>query len=315
MSGPCRKLAVAVVVFNALSFMSMLSTRSMLDYGPRGALRGMILFGWVAGDSILGLVLVVMLVRDETTRTTALRALGRTPRRRVATAVAGGAAVILIVAGSSLGLRNILRVSEHVPDPSERIQTVDGVTLTFPEAWSLIPCEEMSPEQRCYGEEAPAFVLSNEHVTSTNLGCPNDEGTFSETVFLAVQNQRLAGEGPSAVPWPVEPQPLDITERCFAGWSFYAAEWTAADRTFHSFAGLSPGASGADRAELFDAFASMSFGRQRIRRSPERSRRAPPAAERGGSSCPRATPHCPSTCIPDREAPGSASRLRAGSAR
>lgn len=254
------KLAVAIVLFNALSFVSMLSTRSMLDYGPREALRGMFLFVWVAGDSILGLILLVILLRDERNRTTALRALGPTRRRRVATAMAGGAATILVVTGSILGLRTILRVSDRVPDPSERIQTVDGVTLTFPGAWSLVPCEQMSPEPRCYGEGAPAFVLSNQHITSTDLGCPNDDGTFSETVFLAVQNQQLAGEGPSSVSWPVEPRRVDVDDVCFVGWSFFTAGWTAAERTFHGFAGVAPGASGADRAELFDSFASMSFG-------------------------------------------------------
>jgi hypothetical protein len=189
------------------------------------------------------------------------RVLRHTRRRQLATVAAGGAAAILVVAGSILGVRAILGGNEQIP-ADRSVETADGVTITIPRGWSLVPCEDLTPEQRCFSseEEAPAFVLSNGGVASTDLGCPAEDDTFRDTVFLLVQNQRLATEGPWAAPWPIDFEPVDAPEDCFAGWSFFNAGWTEAERTFYGFVAIAPGASDPDRDDLLDAFASMSFG-------------------------------------------------------
>ena len=187
--------------------------------------------------------------------------LRRTRHRQLATATAGTAAAVLVLAGSILGVRAIVGANEQIP-ADRSVETADGVTITIPRGWSLVPCEDLTPEQRCFSseEEVLAFVLSNSGVTSTDLGCPNEDGTFRDTVLLLVQDQRLATEGPWTAPWPVDLEPVDAPADCFAGWTFLNTGWTAAERTFYAFLGIAPGASDPDRAKLLDAFGSMTFG-------------------------------------------------------
>jgi hypothetical protein len=152
--------------------------------------------------------------------------------------------------------------------------TADGVTIDVPGGWSLVPCSELAETSNC-GDLA--FILSNSGVSSPDLGCPKEEGTFGRTVFMMVQNLPRKALGAHPDLWPVRLTPTEVDDQCFVGWRFSTAMWNDAGRSFYAVAGVAPGSSAADRAALLTAFGSMSFG-------PATPPMPPPALESGSAA-------------------------------
>ena len=198
------------------------------------------------------------------------RALVRRARRRQLATVVGGALLMaLAVVAAFTGLRAIADGDHLTPAAPPAQGTVNGITMTYPETWSLIDPIAAGIEP---GTEPPRLVLMLSTYTSTSLGaqgCPGMTGDPSGGLLLTVQDLPLALAGEGSTPWPVQLEPLDISSSrssteldpsaCYPGWAFEHARWTASGRTFEARAGFGPDTSEADRNALLDAFASMTF--------------------------------------------------------
>jgi hypothetical protein len=190
--------------------------------------------------------------------------LRRTRRRQLRTVVAAGlgvaAAVVLAVAGfRSLG---------GEPDrlvPASTTQTMNGISITYPETWHLIDPDEARLNGPDATEGLPRLILALSPTDPGDaFGCPGLGLTPGPppTFLMTIQEMPLALAGDPARPWPVELEPLEVDaseSACYPGWLFSQTAWSAAGRTFVAAVGIGPEASDADREALLAAFGSMTF--------------------------------------------------------
>jgi hypothetical protein len=191
--------------------------------------------------------------------------LRRSVRRRQA--VFGGAvalAGLAIVAGLVAGATTLLPVGSSRPagEGPTTTGTLNGITITYPQAWSLIDPDEAALNGP--GPSAlPRLVLALAPTYPGDaFGCPGMVEGDSPDLLMTVQEEPLALAGPASAPWPVQLDRLDVGDQesaCYPGWEFLRAGWTAAGRTFEARVGMAPEASQDERNTLFAAFASMSF--------------------------------------------------------
>lgn len=205
--------------------------------------------------------------RDAPTPHETHTALRRTRRRQLrivaATSLGVAAAVVVAVAGfRSLG---------GEPDrlvPGSTTQTMNGITITFPETWFLIDPDEAGlngPTGSEPTEDLPRLILALSPTEPGDaFGCPGLGQTPGPppSFLMTIQEMPLALAGDPARPWPVELEPLEVDASesgCYPGWAFSQTAWSAADRTFVAAVGIAPDVSDADREALFGAFASLTF--------------------------------------------------------
>jgi hypothetical protein len=193
--------------------------------------------------------------------------LRRSVRRRQAVFVglmglAGAAIVAGIVAGATL-----LPI-ESGPNPAAQgpttTGTLNGITITYPQAWSLIDPDEAGLNGSSMMAEVPLprimLALAPTDPGET-FGCPGRAGGAA-TFLMTVQEEPLAFDGPSSEPWPVELRTMTVDaseSACYPNWDFLRAGWTAAGRTFEARVGFAPAATTDERNAVLAAFASMSF--------------------------------------------------------
>jgi hypothetical protein len=193
--------------------------------------------------------------------------LRRSVRRRQA--VFGGAvalAGLAIVAGLVAGATTLLPVGSSRPagEGPTTTGTLNGITITYPQAWSLIDPDEagLNGSPQMSESPLPRMMLALAPTDPGQMfGCPGQTGGAA-TFLMTVQEEPLALDGPSSGPWPVELGPMNVDaseSACYPDWDFLRAGWTASGRTFETRVGLSPDANEDERDALFGAFASMTF--------------------------------------------------------
>jgi len=201
------------------------------------------------------------------TPTSAPEGLRRSVRRRQA--VFGGVvglSALAIVAGIVTGATMLLPVRNSQPagEGPTTTGTLNGITITYPQAWSLIDPDEAGLNGSSMMAEVPLprimLALAPTDPGET-FGCPGQAGGAA-TFLMTVQEEPLALDGPSSEPWPVELRAMTVDaseSACYPDWDFLRAGWTAAGRTFEARVGLSRAASEDERDALLAAFGSMTF--------------------------------------------------------
>jgi len=204
------------------------------------------------------------------TPATAPEGLRRSARRRQAVfggavALAGLAVVVGIVAGAT----TLLSSSQSGPEPAAvgptTTGTMNGITITYPEAWALIdPDKAALNGSPTMGESPlPRIVLALAPTEKPEtFGCPALAQSGQSAPFLMTVQEEPVNLADVTRSWPVElrPMSLDTSEaRCYRDWTFLRATWTASGREFEARVGFSPDATSDERDALFAAFASMTF--------------------------------------------------------
>jgi hypothetical protein len=204
------------------------------------------------------------------TPATAPNGLRRSARRRQAVfggavALAGLAVVVGIVAGAT----SLLSSSQSGPEPAAlgptTTGTMNGITITYPEAWALIdPDKAALNGSPTMGESPlPRIILALAPTgRPETFGCPALAQQGQSAPFLMTVQEEPVNLADVTRSWPVElrPMSLDTSEaRCYQDWTFLRATWTASGREFEARTGFSPDATGEERDALFAAFASMTF--------------------------------------------------------
>jgi hypothetical protein len=193
--------------------------------------------------------------------------LRRSVRRRQA--VFGGLvglSALAIVAGIVAGATTLLPVGSSRPagEGSTTTGTLNGITITYPQAWSLIDPDEagLNGSPQMLEPPLPRMMLALAPTDPGQMfGCPGQTGGAA-TFLMTVQEEPLALDGPSSGPWPVGLRPMNVgafESGCYPDWDFLRAGWTASGRTFETRVGLSPDANEDERDALLAAFASMTF--------------------------------------------------------
>jgi hypothetical protein len=193
--------------------------------------------------------------------------LRRSVRRRQA--VFGGlvglsalAIVAAIVAGATTLLP--IRSSQPASEGPTTTGTLNGITITYPQAWSLIDPDEagLNGSPQMSESPLPRMMLALAPTDPGQMfGCPGQTGGAA-TFLMTVQEEPLALDGPSSGPWPVELRPMNVgafESGCYPDWDFLRAGWTAVGRTFEARVGFAPAAMADERDDVLEAFASMSF--------------------------------------------------------
>ena len=206
--------------------------------------------------------------RSVPTAISAPEGLRRSVRRRQA--VFGGLialSALAIVAGVVVGTSMLLPARSNRPagvGPATT-GTLNGITITYPQAWSLIDPDKAGLNGSASMAEVPLprimLALAPTDPGET-FGCPGRAGDAA-TFLMTVQEEPLALNGPSSEPWPVQPRTMTVDaseSTCYPNWDFLRAGWTAAGRTFEARIGLAPAATTDERDDVLAAFASMSFG-------------------------------------------------------
>ncbi len=143
--------------------------------------------------------------------------------------------------------------------------TVNGITITYPDAWFAADPVDVGLEPPGEPKTLPALILvvsSVDPASAAMAGCPGLSRAAPAQALMTVQEQPLTLVGEGSTPWPV---PLELGEEatgassCYPGWTFLRATWTASGRSFEGVAGFGPEATESDRDALMDAYASMSF--------------------------------------------------------
>jgi hypothetical protein len=205
--------------------------------------------------------------RSVPTPISAPEGLRRSVRRRQA--VFGGlvglsalAIVAAVVAGASMLLP--VRSSQPAGEGPVTTGTLNGITITYPQAWSLIDPDKAGLNGSASMAEVPLprimLALAPTDPGET-FGCPGQAGGAA-TSLMTVQEKPLALDGPSSEPWPVELRAMTVDaseSACYPDWDFLRAGWTAAGRTFEARVGFAPAATTDERDAVLAAFASMSF--------------------------------------------------------
>ena len=204
------------------------------------------------------------------TPTTAPEGLRRSARRRQAVfggavALAGLAVVVGIVAGATT-----LLSQQTGPEPAavgpKTTDTMNGITITYPEAWTLIDPDTAGLNGPGQMSESPlpriVLALAPSRAMET-FGCPAQlGGDEAAPLLMTIQEGPLAIDGPASRAWPAELEPLNVEatgSTCYPRWEFLRAGWTASGRTFEARVGFAPEASDEERDALFAAFATMTF--------------------------------------------------------
>jgi hypothetical protein len=197
--------------------------------------------------------------------------LSRSAHRRQAVFVgllglAGAAVVAGIVAGATT-LLSMEGGREPAALGAKTTGTLNGITITYPQAWHLIDPDTAGLNGSPTMGESPlpriVLALAPTEAPET-FGCPGGVGGDAAPFLMTIQEEPLALDGPTATQWPVELEPLavDASESaCYPGWEFLRAGWSESGRTFEARVGFSPDATDDERDALFAAFSSMTFAR------------------------------------------------------
>lgn len=204
------------------------------------------------------------------TPATAPKGLRRSARRRQAV-FGGGVALagLAVVAGIVAGATTLLS-QQTSPEPAAlgptTTGTMNGITISYPQAWALIDPDTAGLNGPGVMSESPlpriVMALAPSQAQETFV-CPGQlGGDEAHPLLMTIQEGPLALDGPASRAWPVELEPLndDTTgPTCYPGWEFLRAGWTESGRTFEARVGFAPEASDEERDALFAAFASMTF--------------------------------------------------------
>jgi hypothetical protein len=177
-----------------------------------------------------------------------------------------GLSALAIVAGIVASATMLLpvRTSQPAGRGPTTTGTLNGITITYPQAWSLIDPDEAGLNGSSMMAEVPLprIMLALAPTDPGEMfGCPGRAGDDA-TFLMTVQEEPLALDGPSSEPWPVglRPMTVDASESgCYPDWEFLRAGWTAAGRTFEARVGFAPAATMDERDDVLAAFASMTF--------------------------------------------------------
>jgi hypothetical protein len=189
-------------------------------------------------------------------------AIRRTRRRQVGIVV-GSVLSTAVAVAAGVAIVSAAVPNRSVPAASTVSRTINGITITLPDAWSLIDPDAAGLNGGGRPTELPRLVLAvSPRPADDRLACPGLAPEPRPTFLLTVQQTPLALSGEAATPWPVEPRSLPLgTEQngCYPGWEFQRAAWTAAGRSFEARIGLAPNIDEADRAALLATYRSMTF--------------------------------------------------------
>jgi hypothetical protein len=194
-------------------------------------------------------------------------AIRRTRRRQVGMIAGSVIAAAALIAIAVVGFGALNDGSGEIV-PASTTEEMNGITITFPDGWTLIDPDAAGLNGSDPGDphpmpQLPRLVLALAPLDPGELfGCPGMAEGVSHTFLMTIQEEPRALTGDGARPWPVELEPLDVgTEEsaCYPGWEFLHAGWSAEGRTFEARVGLAPDMSDADRDALFEAFATMTF--------------------------------------------------------
>jgi hypothetical protein len=191
-------------------------------------------------------------------------AIRRTRRRQLAV-VAGSALSAVVLAAAGLALASGALTNRSSPAASTVTRTINGITITVPDAWSLIDPDDAGLNGPGHQIDLPRLVLAVSPIPpDDHLACPGLAPEPRPTFLLTVQQLPLALSGEAATPWPVEPRTLALggeESACYPGWEFERAAWTAAGRSFEARIGFAKDIDAADREAVLSAFRSMTFER------------------------------------------------------
>jgi hypothetical protein len=202
------------------------------------------------------------------TPTSAPEGLRRSVRRRQAVfgslvGLTGVAIVAGVVAGASL-LLPLKNDEQPAGEGPKTTGTLNGITITYPQAWHLIDPDTVGLNGSAMMSESPlpriVLALAPTEAPET-FGCPGRSGDTA-SFLMTIQEEPLAIPGSASTPWPAELEPLavDASESsCYPDWEFRRAGWTASSRTFEARIGFAPTASQDERNAVSAAFASMTF--------------------------------------------------------
>jgi hypothetical protein len=179
-----------------------------------------------------------------------------------------GLSALAIVAGIVASATMLLPVRPTQPagEGTTTTGTLNGITITYPQAWSLIDPDEAGLNGSSMMSEVPLprIMLALAPTDPGEMfGCPGQAGDDA-TFLMTVQEEPLEPDGPSSEPWPVELRPMTVDaseSACYPDWDFLGAGWTAAGRTFDARVGFAPAATMDERDDVLAAFASMTFSR------------------------------------------------------
>ena len=198
------------------------------------------------------------------TPTRAPERLRRSVRRRQAV-FAGlvGLSALAIVAGIATGAGLLLsKQGGTVPAAETTTGTLNGITITYPQAWHLIDPDTVGLNGSPMMSEVPlpriVLALAPEE-PGDSFGCPGRSSGGGANFLMTVQEEPLAQDAGS---WPTSLEPMTVgasESACYPDWEFLRAGWTIADRTFEARVGFAPDLSDEDRNAVNSAFASMGF--------------------------------------------------------
>jgi hypothetical protein len=203
------------------------------------------------------------------TPTSAPDGLRRSARRRQV--VFGGAvalAGLAVVAGIVAGATTLLSLPSG-PQPAAQgpttTGTMNGITITYPQAWHLIDPDEAALNGSPTMGESPlpriVLALAPTQAPET-FACPDRAAEGDAAPLLMTVQEEPPTVGDLTTSWPVDLRPMSVDasdSACYPGWEFLRARWIASGRAFEARVGFSPDATDDERDALFTAFASMTF--------------------------------------------------------
>lgn len=201
------------------------------------------------------------------------RLLRRARRRQMGTVLAGALGVAVILGGVVVAVWAFGPSRGAAPaDPLEpRVQTtVNGVTVTHPESWTVLDPVEAGIAPETETTTRLIVLMSNaEEITPEAISCPGRSSDAGGGLVMTIQEVPLALAGEGARPWPVElvsliePSQDEVgPSGCHPGWTFLRGSWTANGRGFEARVGFGPDASDDERDALEAAFGSLRFAPQ-----------------------------------------------------
>ena len=194
-------------------------------------------------------------------------AISRTRRRQARTIAGSLIAAAALIAIAVVGFGALNDESGEVV-PASTTEEMNGITITFPERWTLIDPDVAGLNGPITGDphpmpQLPRLVLALAPFDPGELfACPGMAEGVPHTFLMTIQEGPLALSGDAARPWPAELEPLNVGRSeagCYPGWEFLHAGWSAEGRTFETRVGFAPDVTNADRDALFKAFATMTF--------------------------------------------------------
>jgi hypothetical protein len=189
----------------------------------------------------------------------------RRTRRRQFAVVVGSALSGALAVAVGIALVSGTVPNRSTPAATRVSRTINGITITLPDAWSLIDPDAAGLNGPADQDQTdlPRLVLAvSPKPADDHLACPGLGPEPRPAFLLTVQQTPLALSGEAATAWPVEPHPLPVgtgESACYPDWEFQRAAWTAAGRSFEARIGFARDIDRADREALFAAFRSMRF--------------------------------------------------------